>query len=390
MATLFPWTPTSNAVYSALRRATNKFSPSLRNKYPMPFLDGPLPLMQSVTAHPSEANAAATAEGSPTNAANVSTGAQEPLDSASKNQNNKMPHTNHHNKNTKADAFRYMEDLFDRETQQYIKMEMRHKSLVDAKFDLKHSRARIWAELDAKVVVTTREGGFDKGEERIGDYIYFTRSVPGARDSSAIGFYRKKVGEVDLLGEELINPVLLQQHFGYKDCTVGICRVSQDGRYLAYTLSVEGGDRYICHVRSIDNASLFHVIRGRNIVSVEFGSGNTFYYTESNELNRPYRVMMQEIRPGLLTPAVEVYREEEENFFVDVRKTKDEAYMVFTSDSKSKGNAFVVPASYPIIPTHLKQFFPDGKPVCIADKEQRNWVEHYDHHFINPGRCCSR
>lgn len=277
--------------------------------------------------------------------------------------------------------FTYMEDLFNRSTQIFTKQEMRHQSLIDAKFDFKHSKARIWAELDAKVVVTSREGGFDKGEEIIGDYIYFTRTIPGASDGS-IGFYRKKIGEADLLGEELINSVLLQQHFGYKDCSIGICRVSQDGRYLAYTLSTEGGDRYICHVRSIDNSSLFHVIRGKNIVSIEFGSGDSLYYTESNELNRPYRVMMQEIRPGLLTPPVEVYSEPEENFFVDVRKTKNDRYIVFTSDSKVKGNAFVVPASYPIIPTSLQPYFPDGKPLMIADKSDWNWLEHYGNYFI--------
>lgn len=350
MTALFPWSPTSNAVYSLLRRGVNKYSPSLRNTYPLPFLDGPLPPLQKElisSALPSELQ----------NAHEL------------------------HVKEVKSDPFRYMEDLFDRETQKYIKQEIRHTGLIDGKFDFKHSKGRLWAELDAKVVVSTREGGFDKGEERIGDYIYFTRTIPGSRDSS-IGFYRKKVGEVDLLGEELINPLLLQQHFGYQDCVIGICRVSQDGRYLAYTLSVEGGDRYICHVRSIDNSSLFHVIRGKNIVSVEFGSGNTFYYTESNDLNRPYRIMMQEIRPGLLPPPVEVYREDDEIFFVDVRKTKDEAFIIFSSDSKFGGNAVVVPASYPIIPTHQQTFFPDGKPILIADKSSWNWVEHYGNHFI--------
>lgn len=351
MTALFPWTPTSNAAYSLLRKGVNKFSPSLRNTYPMPFLDGPLPSTQ-----------------------------KDLISSASRND---LPNARDlHVEEVNSDPFRYMEDLFDRETQKYIKREMRHTALIDAKFDFKHSKGRLWAELDAKVVVSTREGGFDKGEERIGDHIYFTRTIRGSKDSSSIGFYRKKVGEVDLLGEELINPLLLQQHFGYQNCVIGICRVSQDGRYLAYTLSVEGGDRYICHVRSIDNCSLFHVIRGKNIVSVEFGAEDTFYYTESNDLNRPYRIMMQEIRPGLLPPPVEVYREDDEIFFVDVRKTKDEAFVIFSSDSKLRGNAVVVPASYPTIPIHLKKFFPDGKPVAIADKTHWNWIEHYGNHFI--------
>lgn len=289
---MYPWVPTSNALYTFGRHVVNRFAPHARNLCPLPSFDGPLP--------------------------------EESPDSFVL-----------HGKRVQMDPFKYMEDLFDRRTQRYVQSEQRHFAFVDAKFDFKHTKGRLWAELDAKVVITSREGGFDKGEERIGEHVYFTRVVPGG-DPSAIGFYRKRFGEVDLLAEELINPTALQQHFGYEKCHVGICRVSQDGRYLAYTLSVEGGDRYICHVRSIDNASLFHVIRGRNIVSIEFGSGNQFYFTESNDLNRPHAVIMQEIRPGILPPPVELYRDNDEQFFVDVHKTKDNAYIIITSDSKLK------------------------------------------------------
>lgn len=338
MAAIFPWVPTSNLAYTATRRIVNRFFPEIRNTWPLPLWDGPLApeRPESVVLH---------------------------------------------GEKQKPDPFAYMEDLFNRETQEVIKKEMQHFGLISAKYDFKHTRGRLWAELDAKVVVTTREGGYDKGEERIGDYVYFTRVVPG-HDPNAVGFYRKKFGEVDLLAEELINPVLLQQHFGYKDCSVGVCRVSEDGHYLAYTLSVEGGDRYICHVRSIDNASLFHVIRGSNIVSIEFGSDNHLFYTESNDLNRPDRVMMQEIRPGILNPPVEVYRDDDEQFFVDVRKTKDGAFLTITSDSKVKGNALVLPASYPVIPRALQPLFPNGKPVEIAGKQGWNWLEHYNGSFI--------
>ncbi|KAG5486693.1 hypothetical protein LSCM1_07946 [Leishmania martiniquensis] len=338
MAAIFPWIPTSNVVYTLSRKVVNRWCPQIRSSCPLPMLDGPLPI-------------------------------------------EKPESLELHGKAQKPDPFRYMEDLFDRSTQDYANKEMQHFSLISSKFDFRHSKGRLWAELDAKVVVSSREGGYDKGEERIGDHVYFTRVVPG-HDSNAIGFYRKRLGEVDLLAEELINPLLLQQHFGYKDCSIGVCRVSEDGRYLAYTLSVEGGDRYLCHIRSIDNASLFHVIRGTNIVSIEFGSGNQFFYTESNELNRPHRVMMQEIRPGILEPPIEIYRDEDEEFFVDVRKTKDNKYITIASDSKVRCNALVVPASFPVIPSPLKSFFKVGKPVEVAGKSVWNWLDHYNGNFV--------
>ncbi|RNF03649.1 oligopeptidase B-like protein [Trypanosoma rangeli] len=145
--------------------------------------------------------------------------------------------------------------------------------------------------------------------------------------------------------------------------TLEICRVSEDGKYLAYTFSVAGGDGYICHMRSMDNAGLFHVICGRTIVSIEFGSGNQFYFTESNDLSRPQTVIMQEIRPGIFPPPVELYCEDEEQFFVDVHKTKDNAYIIITFDSKMKSSALVLPASFPKIPRELQAFFRNGRPV---------------------------
>lgn len=150
---------------------------------------------------------------------------------------------------------------------------------------------------------------------------------------------------------------------------MGTCRVSEAGRYLAYALSVERGNRYISHIRSIDYASLLHVIRGSSIVSIELGSGNTFYYTESNDLNRPYCVIMQEIRRGILKPPTEIYVDNDGLFFVDVRKTKDNQCITITSVSKLNGNVSVLPASFLIVPRELKSFFTDMQPVEIAGKK---------------------
>jgi oligopeptidase B len=344
MTNRFPWAPSSSQLGLVTRTLVNKFSPSLRNTIPLPSWDGPI------------------AEERP-----------EPLLL--------------HGKTLTKDPFQYMEDLFDRKTQEYIKLEQKHSLWYSAKIDRKHQRGRFWAELDSKVVVTSREGGYDKGEERIGDYIYFTRSLS---NSSDLAFYRKKFGEVDLLGEELINSQLLKQQFGYDHCTIGICRVTQDGKYLAYTLSVEGGDRFICHVRSVDNASLFHVVKSNNIVNIEFGDKTQFFFTEANELNRPHRVMMQEIRPGVLPPSIEVYRDDDEQFFVDVRKSKDNRFLMITSDAKLNGSVSVLPATYPAIPRSLQSFFEvnpsqnggRARPIEICGKDAWSWVEHYDGYFI--------
>jgi oligopeptidase B len=333
------WSPSSNVFLNLTRTVANKFvKPATARAQPLPFLDGPL----------------------------VATEAHSGLVL--------------HGKTLKPDPFHYMEDLFDKRTIEACKAEAKHFAMCDMKYDFKYHKARLWLEAESKIVVSSREGGFDKGEERIGDYIYYTRQITPL--TPEIGFYRKFFGQIDLLGEELINPTELMQQFGYAECEIGVCRVSQNGALLAYTLSVEGGDRYLCHVRTLDNASIFHVIRGPNIISIEFGSGDQFYYTECNDLNRPYRVMMQRMSPGLLDPPVEIYRDDDESFFVDVRKTKDNKYMIFSSDSKVSGCIKVLPASYPNVPPSLRSFFPGKQLITISTKESWSWLEHYDGNFV--------
>lgn len=284
-----------------------------------------------------------------------------------------------HGKPHFSDPYKYLENAHDPRTLQYIKLERKHHWQFDQRFDLQGGKFRLWQELDQRLLITTRESGFDKGEERIGDFIYYTRSK---QDEGDVSFHRKRPGQGDPLGDDLIDSVELMRQFGYASCTIGTVRVSQDGQYIGYTLSVEGGDRYICHVKSIDHGGMFHVIRSTNIINIEFGAKNTFYYTECNDLNRPFRVMMLELRPGILPEPVEVYRDEDERFFVDVRKTKDNKFMIITSDSKERGNVLVLPASYPHIPKELEPLFPDRKPVEIAGKEAWGWLEHHGPNFI--------
>ncbi|RNF03650.1 oligopeptidase B-like protein [Trypanosoma rangeli] len=152
MAALYPWVPASNVVYTLGRRLVNRFAPHTRNKFPRPCLDGTL--------------------------------SEELL---------------LYGKRAQSDAFRCMEGLFDRRTQSYVRNEQKRYALIGTKFDFKHTKARLWAERDAKFVITSREGGFDKGEERIGDYVYFTRVVPGGIPTS-LGFIENGLARLTSFG----------------------------------------------------------------------------------------------------------------------------------------------------------------------------------------------
>eukprot|EP00759_Apiculatamorpha_spiralis_P047292 PhF_6_TR43085/c1_g1_i1/m.65790 len=285
---------------------------------------------------------------------------------------------------TITDNYKYLEDILNPEAPHY--KDALHLKTTEANFNFLHDldkdmqggKHKLWSEADCRMVTTSREGGFDKGEERIGNWLYYTRVLEAGGND--IGFFRKRVGESDMLGEELINPHELKKKFGYEHCNIGLCRVSPDGSMLAFTISVEGGDRYICHVRSLHDDEIYHVLRSSNIVSIEFGSDNNFFYTECNELNRPYRVMMLDVNKGLLSNEVEIYRDNDETFFVDVRKTKDGKYLCITSDAKSHGNVLLMPSSYPRLTPEEAVLFKNG-PLEIAGKDSWGWLEHHYGNF---------
>eukprot|EP00760_Papus_ankaliazontas_P033656 PhM_4_TR6550/c0_g1_i1/m.105058 len=285
---------------------------------------------------------------------------------------------------TIEDKYKYLEhmepeDEHYKDFRHFVQVEQGFYTLHDMDKDLQGGKFRLWSEIDCRVVTTTREGGYDAGEERIGEFLYYTRSLEdGGAD---LGFYRKRPGQSDNLGEELINPHELKKKYGYQHCQIGLCRVSSDGSMLAYTLSVEGGDRYICHIRSLTNNDVFHVIRGSNIVSIEFGDAGNFFYTECNELNRPYRVMSVDIHKGVLSRPQVVYSDEDEKYFVDVRKTKDGRYLTITSDAKSHGNVLLLPASYPRLFGEDAKIFAQG-PLEIAGKDSWGWLEHHNGDFF--------
>ena len=365
-------------IFRRLIRNTEAYR-NFRHANAFPWMDGPLAREMKAPAYvhtPTASTATATAAASASPPVASSAIASDNADYSDYERpivlhGAKLPH----------DPFAYMENPHHPDYIKYVRLEQKNWSRMSSKMNLQSSKHSIWKEQDQNTLFTTREGGYDAGEERIGNYVYVTREVGSAGE---VAFFRKRFGQVDLLGEELINPDKIKQQFGYAHCNLGVCRVSPDGKYLAFTISIDNSDRYICHLKSIENASVYHVIQGTNIISVEFGSENRFFYTDVNETNRPYCVKMVEVQPGLMPSAVEVFREDDEEYFVDIRKTKDGKYLVISADSKSQGrsNALVAPASYPIIPKYLKPFFPRPTFVEIASKKHWCFVEHHDDCFI--------
>ena len=71
---------------------------------------------------------------------------------------------------------------------------------------------------------------------------------------------------------------------------VGTCRVSPDHNYLAYTLDISGGERFVLQVKDLRSGLIDPKLAVDGVVSLAWAQDATsLFYTLSDENQRPCR-----------------------------------------------------------------------------------------------------
>jgi len=71
---------------------------------------------------------------------------------------------------------------------------------------------------------------------------------------------------------------------------VGTCRVSPDHNYLAYTVDISGGERFMLQVKDLRSGLHDPKIEVDGVVSLAWArDASSLFYTQSDENQRPYR-----------------------------------------------------------------------------------------------------
>ncbi|EFA75529.1 oligopeptidase B [Heterostelium album PN500] len=165
---------------------------------------------------------------------------------------------------------------------------------------------------------------------------------------------------------------------GYKLTTNDIVsfKFAEDNSTYLYVADV-GQEKYHCFVRRVEQSSstlqfnsksLDHI---ENIISAEWALNNDIYYTIPNELNRPYRIYKRQI--GSNQPDELIYEELDDQYFLDVVKSKDGKYLFFCSNSKSSTCVF-----------YIDLYDKNSKPkICLKRTDNLEYyVEHNNDQFI--------
>ena len=157
-------------------------------------------------------------------------------------------------------------------------------------------------------------------------------------------FYRRHVvtqSVVQLLDLNTIGQLVPDSGIDADFVNVNEIKVSTDDRYLAFTLSTEPGEEwYTLFVKDLVSGLI--VNKGmQQVYSFEWGEELDLFYTVSDHLARPYKVMYHRLESG--EPDLLLFEESNPTFLVDVAKTRDNKYILISSNSKTTSEVRVLP-----------------------------------------------
>ncbi|MDQ1397786.1 MAG: oligopeptidase, partial [Acidimicrobiaceae bacterium] len=164
---------------------------------------------------------------------------------------------------------------------------------------------------------------------RKGDYWYYSRTVEGMQ----YGIHCRKQGSLEADEEVLLDENLLAE--GHDFFALGAFSISPSHRLLIYSTDTEGNEVYTVRVRDLatgeDHAD---AIPGTYYGTAWANDEEHLFYTTVNAAMRPWRLHRHRLGtdPG---EDVIVHQEDDEAFYLGVGRTKTDAFILLSLNSKT-------------------------------------------------------
>jgi len=201
---------------------------------------------------------------------------------------------------------------------------------------------------------------------RDGLYWYYTRTEEGKQYS----IHCRKRGTFSAPNEDAKEEVLLDGNVmaeGHPFFAIGAVDISDDARWMAYTVDYTGFRQYTLYIKDLETGELLPGTVGR-VGSVVWAADNfyLFYTVEDEEQKRQYQ-MWRHMRGTPHAADVLLYQDDDERFNVGAGRTRDGSYIVLESASHTTSESWV-----------LKAGDPQGefRVICKREDEHEYGVDH--------------
>ncbi|KAG7589464.1 Peptidase S9A N-terminal domain [Arabidopsis suecica] len=235
---------------------------------------------------------------------------------------------------TRQDPYRWMKNTEDTDFVDFLKRENSYAQAFMA--DTETLRRDLVSEMKTRIpeeIFTPPERWgqwlyrqyIPKGKE----YPLLCRRLEKVKTNWLSGLFRGGEAEEE---EVVLDWNQIAEQFGYVH--VGVCRVSPDHNYLAYTVDPQGGERFILQIKDLRTGRLVPRLEVDGVVSLAWAlDGVTLFYTVTDENQRPHRVVVTNVESDGRDDAV-VFTERDSSFCVDITTTKDGKFVYIVNADK--------------------------------------------------------
>jgi oligopeptidase B len=250
----------------------------------------------------------------------------------------KRPVTRTLHGDTVTDDFAWMRHVDDPDLHAYLVAE--NAWTAEKTAHLRDLEATIFDELSSVLPEDDVSAPWRQGEF---DYVVRRRAGQQYRVHS-----RRPVGaaDTDLAHEHVVlDENVLAEGQSYLD--LGVCEVSPDGRLLAYSVDVDGGEVFTMRVRDLDTgADLSDEIAGTYYGLAWSADSRSFFYTTLDGAYRPDTVRRHVVGTPATHDAI-VWHEPDRRFELEVELTRSGDLVLLSAASRDTSETRLVPADDP-------------------------------------------
>lgn len=247
----------------------------------------------------------------------------------------RRPHSREIHGTTTADPWYWLRDRDDPAVMAYLEAENAYTEHATA--PLADLREQLFQELRSRVKETDESLPVPKGP-----WEYRVRTTEGLQYATHVR--RPRGGSDDEETVVLDENALAEGHDYF---SIGDLAISPDHRLVAYTVDTDGDEEYSLFVLDLETDTL--VDEGVDELSyglVWANDNRTLFMVRMDEARRPDRVFRHEIGRHVDTD-VEIFREDDERFWVGIGQTRSERFVVIGSESKNTSEVHIVDADEP-------------------------------------------
>jgi len=213
--------------------------------------------------------------------------------------------------------------------------------------------------------------------QKDGDYVYWRAFEVGAQYRK---WYRRPVGAPeDGSADQLIidEPALAEGHEYFR---LGAVSVSQCGRYLAYAVDTDGGERFEARICDLQTGEMLpDVIPGTLSALVWTSDSKAILYSLANDNWRTDNARVHVIGTPVSEDR-EIFHEDDEGFRVSIGLTSSEKWIVIATGDHVTSEVWLVPAADPFAPPRLVSRRKPGREYDVDEHEDTLFIRTNDTH----------